>query len=309
VKECAYLDDGVCDEPTNCALGTDNKDCAATCDDEEMYWLYGAACAFRSQPDHSPPLPPAVQKGGLNQTGYFDRTVEVTLGDSSGSRPRHYRLYVPAHYDPDKAWPLMIMMPGHRVDIYTLANYTHLEAAAEANNFLLVYAEQEWRASAFKWAWWTDWSWTGKPNSNPDVAFLIDLIDGVAKDWSVDRQRVYGVGHSRGGAMAYIAAFELADTFAALCSQSGFTEFGYDSHVNNWTGRHTPMMLVHGTVDSDVPVDRSDAMYNQMQGLGWSADVLVYKRLENVAHRWQPWLNQEMWDFLSSHTLPPEGSP
>ena len=109
--------------------------------------------------------------------------------------------------------------------------------------------------------------------------------------------------------MAYIAAFELSDTFAALCSQSGFTEFGYDAHVANWSGRHTPMMLVHGTVDTDVPVGRSDAIYNQMQGLGWSSENLVYKRLENVAHRWQPWLNQEMWDFLSAHKLPAEVTP
>ena len=55
--------------------------------------------------------------------------------------------------------------------------------------------------------------------------------------------------------------------------------------------------------------NHQSVMYNQMQALGWTAEELVYKRLENVAHRWQPWLNQEMWDFLDAHTLPPEGSP
>ena len=130
-----------------------------------------------------------------------------------------------------------------------------------------------------------------------------DLVDDVAQGWSLDRARVYGVGHSRGGAMAYIAAFELSDLFAALCSQSGFIEFGFDTHVQGYTGRKTPIMLVHGTVDTDVPVARSDAMNSQLQALGWAEDALVYHRLENVAHRWQPWMNQQLWEWLSGHTL------
>ena len=103
--------------------------------------------------------------------------------------------------------------------------------------------------------------------------------------------------------MAYIAAFELSDLFAAVCSQSGFTEFGYDTHVAGYVGRKTPVMLVHGTLDTDVQVSASDAMNSQLGDLGWTGDALVYHRLENVAHRWQPWLNQEMWDWLSGHTL------
>jgi hypothetical protein len=108
--------------------------------------------------------------------------------------------------------------------------------------------------------------------------------------------------------MAYIAAFELPDVFAAVCSQSGFTEFGYADHVAGWTGRRTPTMLVHGVLDTDVGVAASDAMNSQLQGLGWTEEELLYHRLANVAHRWQPWLNQAMWDFLSAHTLP-EGTP
>ena len=68
--------------------------------------------------------------------------------------------------------------------------------------------------------------------------------------------------------------------------------------------RKTPVMLVHGTLDSDVPVSRSDQMNAILTGLGWDEARLRYDRLDGVAHRWQPWLNQEMWDFLSSHTLP-----
>jgi poly(3-hydroxybutyrate) depolymerase len=299
---CAYLNDGVCDEPVNCPLSTDVADCADACNDPEVLWLYGAACAHR-QPVRSQPNLPPVTPGDINTSGTHDRTIDVQLGAEAGTRPRHYRLFVPPGYDPDQAWPLVVMMPGHRVDIYSLADYTQLEAAAEMNGFLLAYAEQEWRSDAFKWAWWTDWSWSSKPDTNPDVAFLADLVDDVAQGWSLDKDRVYGVGHSRGGAMAYIAAFELSHVFAALCSQSGFIEFGFDTHVVNYTGRKTPIMLVHGSVDTDVPVARSDAMNAQLQGLGWAEDALVYHRLDKVAHRWQPWMNQQVWGWLSGHRL------
>ena len=299
---CHHLDDGVCDEPINCPLGTDINDCKDACDDPEMLWLYGAACAIREPLSTQRNLAPFTP-GTLNTTGTHDRTISVPLGAEDASRPRHYRLFVPPGYDPDRAWPLVIMMRGHRVDIYSLADYTQLEATAEANGFILAYAEQEWRSDAFKWAWWTDWSWSTKPESNPDVAFLRGLVDDVAQGWSVDTSRVYGVGHSRGGAMAYIAAYTLSDVFAALCSQSGFIEFGFDVHVASYAGRKTPIMLVHGVVDTDVPVARSDAMHAQLQGLGWPEDALVYHRLDNVAHRWQPWMNQQVWEWLSRHSL------
>ena len=104
--------------------------------------------------------------------------------------------------------------------------------------------------------------------------------------------------------MAFILALEAPDLFAAVCSQSGFTEFGYDQRAQAYSGtRRTPVILVHGTLDSDVQVGASDTMNTILQGLGWSDSELVYLRLENVAHRWQPWLNQQVWDFLSAQSL------
>jgi poly(3-hydroxybutyrate) depolymerase len=204
----------------------------------------------------------------------------------------------------------MVMLPGHRVDIYSLAEYTALEAAAEANGFILVYAEQEWRKGSFRWAWWTDWNWVANPSSNPDIQFMRDLVSDVGAGWNIDLNRVYAVGHSRGGAMAFILALEAPDLFAAVCSQSGFTEFGYDQRAQAYKGtRRTPVMLVHGTLDSDVQVGASDKMNSILSGLGWTDAELVYLRLENVAHRWQPWLNQQMWDFLSAQSLDGMESP
>ncbi len=103
-------------------------------------------------------------------------------------------------------------------------------------------------------------------------------------------------------------SFVFLALFSWLCVLS-FTEFGYDDHVQDWSGRRTPIMLVHGMLDTDVSVGASDAMNAQLKSLGWTDDILVYHRLKKVAHRWQPQMNQILWDFLSGHVLPQGGTP
>ncbi len=248
------------------------------------------------------PIGPASNQ---HRTGHIDGTVLVPSGHNLQELvPRHYRLFVPTHYDPSRPTPLLINMPGHRVGIYIAADFTQLQRTADMNGFIVAYAEQQWRTQGeMRWAWWTDWNWTTHPNDNPDVTFLRKLVETIQSTHNIDRNRVYASGHSRGGAMSVIAALELPDVFAAVCSQSGFTEFGYDQRMEHYAGRKTPILLIHGVDDPDVNVSRSDRIAEILQRKGWNSQEVVYWRLANVKHRWQPQLNQQMWDFLSSKTL------
>lgn len=323
---CEFAFDGVCDEPVNCSLGTDSTDCSEACESRENLHRFAAACAFRD-PRQPPPDDSLPSGGDDHHTGDIDRTISVPSGQSWTflDVERHYRLFVPAAYDPDRAIPLVVMLPGHRVDIYSLADFTQLNRLADLNNCIVAYAEQEWRTDG-RWAWWTDWDWEGRLDENPDFQFLRDLIEAVAGDYNIDRRRVFLVGHSRGASMAFIAALEMSTLIAGACIQSGFTEFGYNETLTDWSGRHVPLFFIHGVEDTDVCIDctsggtcgtvpgrpcytseASDAIVQRLVELGWSrGDNLIYHRLENVAHRWQPQLNQEWWDFLMDHPLPEE---
>ena len=255
-------------------------------------------------------------------------TIQVADGtDLSAKVDRHYQVYAPPNLDPTRPIPLVIMLPGNRVDIYGLAAYTQLQPTAEANGFVLVYAEQQWRWDKLMWSWFTDWDWSNKAASNPDLAFLEALVAKMKSEYNIDRTRIYAVGHSRGASMALIAAFELDHLFAGAAIQSGFTEFNYHKRMQPWPGRKMPLFFVHGVLDDDVCIDCSptqntcavkpskpcssgllaaDALVALLQGEGWDDVRLIYHRLQNVTHRWQPWLNQAMWDFLSSHPMPLE---
>jgi predicted esterase len=311
-NQCFFARDGVCDEPANCALGTDGNDCDAVCGEAPISPRFGAACAHRGHIDEAPERSPGASSGGSGGAqGVVDGTLAVPSGcDLRRDVDRHYRLFVPSSVKPGSPAPLVLMLPGHRVDLFSLPAYTQLNASAERNGFIVAYTEQEWRGPGAvcrggetKWAWWTDWDWARRPRANPDLLYFTRLVEAVGAQYAIDQSRVYAVGHSRGGAMSVIAALELPELFAGACSQSGFTEFDYDERIEAYDGPRVPMFFVHGSVDTDVPVGRSDAIVRALRDKGWTRDRLDYFRLADVTHRWQPQLNQEWWDFLSERPL------
>ena len=307
VPPCAFVADGVCDEPANCPLGTDEEDCVAACESGENLHLFAAACALRDPP--RPATENGVPSNGFGGvTGYVDGTVVVPDGeDLDQDVERHYRLYVPRAYDPSVSHPLVLMLPGHRVSHYSLASYTELPRAADEMGFLLVDAEQQWRWSGeHRWAWHTDWIWSTNAEENPDFDYILEVIDEVSGDYNVDSSRIFLAGHSRGASMAFSASLELSDVIAGACVQSGFTEYGYlDARFSTWDGRKVPMVFMHGTDDPDVGVSSGDRMVDRLDELGWDeGEDYLYYRLEDVTHRWQPWLNPIWWEFLYQRPLP-----
>ncbi len=154
----------------------------------------------------------------------------------------------------------------------------------------------------------TDWV-GGDWLENPDVDFLRELTAELESLYNVDRTRIFASGHSRGAAMSIILAFTLPGTIAGFLSEMGFIEPNrYYQEIDAWDGeRRIPAVLVAGTWDQDVPVDNADLIAEVLTDGGWVADRdFTYHRLEDVAHEWQPQLNQDAWDFLSERPLPAE---
>ncbi len=343
--ECEFADDGVCDEPTNCALGTDQSDCRAACEEASGAELaaIGAACEYRGFVDgvdseQSHYEEPAPSEGSSDLTGWRDEWVAVPSGeaDASGDVARHFRVYVPPSYDPDKAYPVMINMPGHRVSHWILPGFTMLHRTAEANDFIAIFAGQEFRS---RWAFWTEWVGSEMSNppefcrqqdseSNPDYEFLRQVVDWAGSTYNIDRRRIYTSGHSRGAAMAMMAALEMPE-IAGAAVESGFTECEYLNEVigdQQWEGRNVPLAFVHGVEDPDICINcepgatcaaesssrscspgmhASDVIVDRLTSIGWEEDDnLRYYRLERAAHDWQSYLNQQIWHFLASQPRP-----
>jgi len=308
---CATSRNGTCDEFVGCALGTDSTDCDATCVEGAWSPDLAAVCAHDLAAETPPAIDPAMGthgSGGL--VGTWDGTVVVRGVYASQEVERHYRVYVPRRYDPDVPTPVLFVLGGFGADLYWLAEFTELARTADLNDFIVVYGHPEWRDfgqyDVFAWYVYRN-AYSGEWEDDPDLAYLRAVSDEVRALYNVDRTQTFVSGHSRGGMMAVIAAFEMPDVFAGFCAQAGsVTANSYDDRMRVLAPSHRfGAYVLHGIQDPDMPVSHSDALRDTLVELGWQEGAdLTYVRLDGVTHDWQHQYNQQMWDLLTAHPLP-----
>ena len=83
-----------------------------------------------------------------------------------------------------------------------------------------------------------------------DVGFVEQLVDAVAAEQPVDRSRLFAVGHSNGGMLAFRLALERPGLFAGIGVQSA-------SIAVDTPGPSVPtgLVAVHGGRDRHHPID------------------------------------------------------
>jgi poly(3-hydroxybutyrate) depolymerase len=310
---CIYAEDGVCDEPRNCALGSDSIDCDRAC--ASGYTPAIAAACDYDAPLPEPPLEDAGSHGSGGPGGNWESHILARHpNDAAQQIPRYYRVYVPPSYDPDKATPLLYVMGGFRVDNHSLAAYTELNRLADQQAIIVVYLQAhylEYGNNGWVFQWYVfsnNWSPSDWP-SNPDVDFIRELSAELKAKYNIDRSRIYTSGHSRGAAESVIVAFEAPDLIAGFLSESGFTGVNnYQARIRELNpARKVSGVLVHGVADTDVPVTESDGTAQALFDSGHvQGEHFEYYRLEGVTHQWQPQYNAQAWAFLSYRPLPLE---
>lgn len=311
-NSCVFALDGVCDEPRNCALGSDSSDCDRACAEAYTPSL-AAACDYDQPPEQE-----LVDSGSRGDGGLGGRWEGSIMArdpvDPQKSIPRYYRVYVPPHYDSAKPTPLLFVLGGFRVDNHSLPAYTELDRLADQQRIIVVYLQAhflEYGSSGWVFQWyvfrqnWKPSDWT----QNPDVDFVRKLSDELKGLYNIDRTRIYASGHSRGGAASIMLAFEAPDLLAGYLSQSGFSKTNqYQSRMLELSpARKVSGVIVHGVADKDVPISEGDSTAQAMRDSGHvEGEHFAYYRLEGVTHQWQPQLNGLAWNFLENRPLPLE---
>lgn len=166
-----------------------------------------------------------------------------------GDRPT--TLQVPSSYDPDGSYPLLLLLHGWGGTSLLNQVYLGFTGAADARDLLVVAPDGKvdrdgkpfWNASDHC----CDVYGTGVD----DVGYLVGLVDEIRAAYPVDPARIYAVGHSNGGYMAYRLACERADTFAAIASLAGVAAFQDPSACV--PSEPVSILQIHGTADDTVP--------------------------------------------------------
>jgi polyhydroxybutyrate depolymerase len=136
-----------------------------------------------------------------------------------------------------------------------------------------------------------------------DVAFFDQLIDALTMEYDIDPERVWVVGHSNGGMMAYRLACELSTRITAIGVAAGAMMIDSCSPTQPVSALH-----VHGELDTVVPLLGGDIAGIVFPSAQQSVDVFtrngngVAELVTNPAwtHDWQSDWTALFAEFLAA---------
>jgi polyhydroxybutyrate depolymerase len=173
-------------------------------------------------------------------------TIRRTL--SVDGQTRSYHAHLPAGYDVKKPAPVVMVLHGAGTNGRIMEFFCGMSNQADRSGFIAVYPNGTGLNPLYTWnAGWFP-PIVPRVKRPDDVKFLAKVLDDLATVAAVDPTRIYVVGMSNGGMMAFRASAELSDRFAAMCSIAGTLV------TESWQPKHPmPVLHFHGTEDTLVP--------------------------------------------------------
>ena len=176
-------------------------------------------------------------------------TDEVSVSDATlhsisinGGDKRNYILHEPPTYTSSSAVPLMIALHGNTWTAARFRDLTQLDQIADSKNFIVAYPDgviKTWNAGNCCSTLGTD-----------DVTFISGMIDSISTRYNIDKSRVWVLGWSAGGMMAYRAACEISEKVTAIAVGGG-TFAAYSCKPT----KPVSVIEVHGTADQTLSID------------------------------------------------------
>lgn len=244
-----------------------------------------------------------VKTGEVNGVGMYDVSAVESIDTrvmSTITTPRvftaangfkvNYRIYLPANYDASKEYPLHLHLHGG--GLRGNDNLTQIMGDFNQLNMLVQHQKKEefifivpecpvdrfWSDSMIYNA--AEAKYYVKISETPESVLtkaLIELVDSLSDEFSVNEKRLYLSGASMGGMGSYDIAARYPEKFAAAfigCAASDVTVAEALSK--------TPLYIVHGDADVTVQVEGSrnmDAAFKAM-----NSDNYVYVEFPGRGH-------------------------
>ena len=196
----------------------------------------------------------------LPQNGDIEsKTYEQEMDIKANGFNRSYLVHVPPGYDGKEPLPLVVVIHGAFDTAEGMETYSGFSKLSDGKNFLVLYPNgmglfgylQHWNAGHC----------CGKAAEDQidDVGFIEAAIEDVCSRLLVDRQRMFVLGFSNGGMMAYRFAAEKTNLLAGaafLAASMGGrpSEKEPEWRIPNPQGP-LPVMIMHGMADQDVPFE------------------------------------------------------
>lgn len=164
-----------------------------------------------------------------------------TFSLTSGGNERSYLVHLPAKFDTNASYPLILAFAGKGGSAASLEQYAQLNVLPA----IIVYPQALLGPDGTT-------SWQGAPYSPPsdDVAFIRELLDRIEGQLCVQKAHIFASGLSNGGGMSWVLSCKLSDRIAAFAMFAGAY---YYSENNCKPKRPAALVNVHGDQDGIVP--------------------------------------------------------
>lgn len=177
--------------------------------------------------------------------------------------PRTYRVYAPA--GSTGVLPLVVVLHGRGQSPQTVASQTGFIALADAKQAVVVYADginRSWNAGH-------GCCGAAGEKGEPDAAFVAAVVADAERSLPVDPARVYLVGYSNGGKLAYAVSCAHPQLFAAMAT------YGSVPLEACPKAAPVPTMIAYGGADTVVPPEGMPAAHPPLPAIGTALGWLL----------------------------------
>lgn len=190
------------------------------------------------------------------QTSNNSLTATSLDWKSSRKGELKYLLYLPPDYkkSADKKWALMLFLHGageRGPDVNRVAIHGPMSLVKQGTNFPFIIVAPQCPANQL---------WENEP--------LLQLLDRIEADYSVDTNRVYLTGLSMGGYGSWKLGLTHPDKFAALapvCGGANMIEVILGTWDKKKDLQKLPIWAFHGAKDDVVPLVESERVVDSLK--------------------------------------------
>jgi predicted peptidase len=222
-----------------------------------------------------------------------DLAQQTQTAGAKGDQQRHYffavagkempyRLYVPRGYDPSVATPLIVALHGYGGDQnYFFASVKDLPALCEQYGVIFAapmgFAKDGWYGAPLAIPGAAPRSGGGAPpvtgrSADEETEYralserdVLNVLEIVRREYAIDSDRIYLMGHSMGGFGTWWLGQKYADTWAAIAPMSGVLP-NVDYQLAKL--EKVPVIVSIGGAETPAWVEASRRQVETMNGMG-----------------------------------------
>lgn len=185
-----------------------------------------------------------------------------------GIRPAKF--YTPFGYSESKSYPLVIFLHGVRSSAEQSDLWLGLTRVNDRQQFLLLMPNGTKDSTGRRFWNATPECCNDENSAVDDVRYLTDLIEEAKSRFAVDPSRVYIMGHSNGGYMAFTLACSRPDLLRGLISIAGST---YATAEECKNPAPLNVLQIHGADDTIVTYETTGRVPGALATVGRWIDI------------------------------------